>query len=476
VSAPSSPQGLALGVVLHPRSEMIGTQLPLRAGEELVLGRALAELDAESDRRLSRQHLRVRVEPEALELEDLDSRNGSFVDGERLTRSRRVVPGATLTVGSVVLHVTRSPPLFASPQSARFVGASAARAQLLELAMRAARSTRQVLLAGETGTGKSLLAEEIHLASGREGRFVVQPAASVGRAEAVERLHGSGGIPGLFELAEGGTLVLDGVEDATSELGAALVAYLDARQTRRVGALDSKPSDVLLILTTRSESTGLCEGRAELCARLSAWTLRLPPLRERRLDIVPVLLHLAGRSEVPELVLTTSLAEALMRSPLLGNVHALENLVSRAVVESPGETLDLEAWMAPMLGVERRAFDTGATSREVAVATATALFQIDRSGGWFDPPGGARVSLEHRKTLQALLKELVRASEGSKPEPLSVEALLAAGWPGERVLPQAGASRVYVAMTTLRRLGLRELIDRRPDGYSLVGAYSVVDG
>lgn len=473
---PAAPEALALGVVLHPRSEMIGTQLPLRMGERLVLGRELAELAAEDDRRLSRRHLAIQVEHESLLIEDLSSRNGSFVDGERLEEPTRVSTGATITVGSLVLHVTRAPPLYASPENARFAGASWARAALLEQATRAARSTRAILLAGETGAGKSLLAEEIHLLSGREGRFVVQPAGSVARSEAVERLNGSGGVPGLFELADGGTLVLDGVEHATSELCAALVAYLDTRETRRVGALEARPSDLLLILTTRREPASLCAERAELCARLSGWTLRVPPLRERRLDVVPILLHLAGRSEVPELSLTPALAEALMRAPLVGNVHALENLVSRAAVEPPSEALDLEAWVPPILGLEEAPSDAERATPEAARPTRGAgAFRIDRSGAWFEAPGAGRVTLEHRKTLQTLLRTLLQASQGASPRALSVEALLAAGWPGERVLPQAGASRVYVAMTTLRRLGLRELIDRGLDGYRLAGDFTIVD-
>lgn len=472
----AAPEVLALGVVLHPRSEMIGTLLPLRSGERLVLGRELAELAAENDRRLSRRHLAIQVEPDGLLLEDLSSRNGSFVDGERLTESKRVSTGATIALGSLLLLVTHAPPLFASPENARFAGASAARAELLEQAMRAARSTRPILLAGETGVGKSLLAEEIHLLSGREGRYVVQPAASVARAEALERLNGAGEVPGLFELAEGGTLVIDGVEHASNELCAALVAYLDTRETRRVGALDARTSDVLLVMTTRSELGDLREQRAELCARVSGWTLRVPPLRERRLDVVPILLQLAGRCDVPELVPTQALAEALMRSPLVGNVHALENLVSRAAVEAPGEALDFEAWMPPILGLERASSEADRAKLEQARPTACAVvFRIERGGAWFEPPGGGRVTLEHRKTLQTLLRTLVEASQATTRRALSVEDLLAAGWPGERVLPQAGASRVYVAMTTLRRLGLRALIERGPDGYLLAGDFAVVD-
>ncbi len=93
--------------------------------------------------------------------------------------------------------------------------------------------------------------------------------------------------------------------------------------------------------------------------------------------------------------------------------------------------------------------------------------RIDREARWFEPPGGARVSLARKRSLRLLLGALASARLRSPSRALDSAALLALGWPGDRVLPAAGAHRVRVAIATLRRLGLREHLVSRDDGYLL---------
>ncbi len=92
---------------------------------------------------------------------------------------------------------------------------------------------------------------------------------------------------------------------------------------------------------------------------------------------------------------------------------------------------------------------------------------VEGGGRWFRPPGGEVVNIKRRRPLQRLLQRLVEQREAAPGEPLGTGALIAAGWPGERVLPKAGATRVYTAIATLRRLGLRELLVRTRGGYLL---------
>lgn len=98
---------------------------------------------------------------------------------------------------------------------------------------------------------------------------------------------------------------------------------------------------------------------------------------------------------------------------------------------------------------------------------APAGFAVCELGQWFRTPEGEVVSVERWKPLQRLLARLVEQRVAAPAEPLSVEALIAAGWPGERMLPKAGATRVYSAIASLRRLGLRDVLVRDGRGYLL---------
>jgi hypothetical protein len=108
----------------------------------------------------------------------------------------------------------------------------------------------------------------------------------------------------------------------------------------------------------------------------------------------------------------------------------------------------------------------GTTSPPMELPPENALI-VDETGAWFRAPGGDLVDLQRRKPMRCILHELVRRRKNNPGEALPVETLVEIGWPGERVLPSAGASRVHVAIGSLRKLGLRDVLLRDRNGYLL---------
>jgi len=119
-----------------------------------------------------------------------------------------------------------------------------------------------------------------------------------------------------------------------------------------------------------------------------------------------------------------------------------------------GVVPDIDAWIAH-IGARRHA------------CAETTTLAIARDGSWFRPPGARRVDLARRKSLRRLLRELASARVREPGRPRAIGELVAAGWPGERLVDGSGSSRVYVAISTLRQLGLGELLQRQADGYRL---------
>ena len=116
------------------------------------------------------------------------------------------------------------------------------------------------------------------------------------------------------------------------------------------------------------------------------------------------------------------------------------------------------------------AYQTGvqpAPPRDETKAFPAGELVISDDGRWFQAPGREKVLLGRRRSLRLVLCRLLEEHTARPGAALTVDALLEAGWPGERVLPHAGAARVYVAVSTLRKLGLREVLVSRDDGYLL---------
>ncbi|WP_313084178.1 sigma-54 interaction domain-containing protein [Pulveribacter sp.] len=243
---------------------------------------------------------------------------------------------------------------------ASFIGSSPAAAEVKRQARRAAQSASPVLLLGETGTGKELLAHAIHAASSRAGGpFVSVNIAAIpdtlleaeffGVAPGAYTGADRRGRDGKFKLADGGTLFLDEIGDMPASLQAKLLRALQEGEAEPLGSNRLVPFDVrVLAATSRDLATLVREGRfrEDLFYRLHVLPIRVPPLRERRGDIPALVealcedLALRGGDAPPEL-LPGALA-LLAGQPWRGNIRELRNVLEQAAMRSDSQSLDAE--------------------------------------------------------------------------------------------------------------------------------------
>jgi two-component system response regulator AtoC len=228
--------------------------------------------------------------------------------------------------------------------------------EIYKLVARVARLETTILIQGETGTGKELVARAIHDASTRAGRpFVVVDCAALPETLFESELfgHERGSFTGAFatrrgllETSAGGTCFLDEIGELTAPLQAKLLRTLQERTIRRVGGNDPIAVDVRLVAATNRDLRKLvAEGgfRDDLYYRLNVVTIVVPPLRERASDILLLAQHFletfARRSGRPVKRLSPEASALLTAYHWPGNVRELENVIERAVALSAAETL-----------------------------------------------------------------------------------------------------------------------------------------
>ncbi|MEH6358779.1 MAG: sigma-54 dependent transcriptional regulator [Pseudomonadales bacterium] len=263
------------------------------------------------------------------------------------------------------------------------VAADPSSKQLLELSKRVAATDSTVFISGESGTGKEVLARYIHNNSPRaEGPFIAINCAAIpeNMLEATLFGHEKGAFtgaytsnPGKFEQANGGTLLLDEVSEMDINLQAKLLRVLQEREVERVGGKKVIALDVRVIATTNRDLQQhvLDKGfREDLYYRLSVFPLQWPPLRERRLDIVPLANRLMGmHSEKMNKSRVTFDAEAqgkLMSYDWPGNVRELDNVIQRALILQQGDCIGAADLMFSVLSPVSLA----ATAATTAATTA----------------------------------------------------------------------------------------------------------
>jgi formate hydrogenlyase transcriptional activator len=332
----------------------------------------------------------------------------------------------------------------------KIVGHSRALAEVLDQVRLVAGTDSSVLILGETGTGKELIARAIHSSSPRKGRPLIKvncSALPTGLIETELFGHEKGAFTGAtekrigrFELANGGTIFLDEIGEVSAEVQLKLLRVLQEREFERLGGRETTKVDVRVIAATnRDLQRAVAEGslRQDLYYRLSVFPLRVPPLRERAEDI-PLLVHyFVGRhaarigrriSRVPKAAM-----ERLVAYPWPGNVRELENVIERAVILSPGPDLEVaaEALPAPL----ELADDNGRThqadeprparaSVRAPIDNTLTLEDIDRTHivevlqrtGWKidGTDGAARLLKLHPSTLRSRIKKLgIRRSASS---------------------------------------------------------------
>jgi transcriptional regulator with PAS, ATPase and Fis domain len=243
------------------------------------------------------------------------------------------------------------------PESRVFLGmpaivASPALRDLLSVAERVAQTSASVLVHGESGTGKEVIARAVHHYSLRSAKPWIDVSCAALPEHLVEsELFGyergafsgaESSKPGLFELANGGTLFLDEIGELEPRMQVKLLRVLDGTPYYRLGGVKKVAVDVRIIAATNQNLEEMVDDgrfRCDLYHRLSQITLRVPPLRERTEDIVPLAVHFLG--DIRPHAYFTSAATTLLKSfHWPGNIRELRNVVTKAAVMTSGNEID----------------------------------------------------------------------------------------------------------------------------------------
>ncbi|HEY8145905.1 MAG TPA: sigma 54-interacting transcriptional regulator [Kofleriaceae bacterium] len=305
-----------------------------------------------SDTQVSGLHCEIRLDERGYRLRDLDSTNGTFVSGLRIN-DVYVPPGSSITVGSTKI---RFQPLGESVELAlssriRFggiVGKSVVMRELFARLEKLAASDATVLITGETGSGKELVAESLHEFSPRaSGPFVVLDCGSIPQNLIESELFGhergsfTGAVSsyaGAFERAHKGTLFLDEVGELPLAMQPKLLRALERHEVRRIGGTRTIQVDIRVVAATnRDLGVEVNRGRfrEDLYYRLAVARVHVPPLRERREDIEALIEHFLSvtpNAEGAELAPDT--VELMKKHDWPGNVRELRNVIERALLLS----------------------------------------------------------------------------------------------------------------------------------------------
>ena len=304
------------------------------------------------DRTVSRYHLELRMGSGGLVVEDLGSRNGTYLGGVRIDRAT-VPPGTRLRLGATTLVIEDADaiavePDAAAPQIAGLVAASDAMADVARLIDKLAPVSSSVLIQGETGVGKEVVARAIHDHGPRRDQpFVVVDCGSMPATLVASHLfgHERGAFTGAdqrnrgaFERAGGGTVLLDEIGELPLEVQPALLGVLERRCFTRVGGgAEIVSSARILAATNRDLRAEVNEARfrADLYYRLAVARLVIPPLRDRREDIAPLVAEFAAQiTGVPDdkPAFDPAAMEALRLHRWSGNARELRNVVEGAII------------------------------------------------------------------------------------------------------------------------------------------------
>ncbi len=324
--APQGPAPLFVARVASGKDNGKTLVLDWNATPRVLVGQSrVCELVLD-DPRVSRRHLALAPEGHGVRVSDLGTTNGTRIAGLRIVEAV-LAGGEVIEIGDTTLRIVRAGTLPESPDRprdrfGRVLGKSQEMQRMFALCERLAASPLPILIEGETGTGKELLAEAIHDAGPRAGApLVVFDCSAHAEEEEVALLFGHGDEGGALEQAMGGTLVLDEV----GELG-------DAAQAR-LASVGRSHGDVRLVSTTRQDlekRTDEGSFREELLFRIAGARIEMPPLRKRHGDVELLARHFwtlfGGAGDLPR-----TFALQLSRLEWPGNVRELEHAVARRI-------------------------------------------------------------------------------------------------------------------------------------------------
>ncbi len=352
---------------------------PLSNKSEITLGRG-GECDVHIDHvSVSRRHAKLYLQPNLM-LEDLGSSNGTKINHVRLAPKTPtiVTRDDVMEVGATTLILQHAP----HPLPASRASSSSGMARARDLAALVAESDLSVVLTGETGVGKEVMAEHIHALSGRTGSLHRIHCASLpdslmeGELFGYERGAFTGAVrakAGLFELADKGTLLLDEVGEMSPSTQTKLLRVLETRQVMRLGSVSPKTIDVRIISATHRDLPAMMRDgtfRQDLYFRLNGMSIVIPPLRERKDEIEGLVTTLLATSKK---VLAQGALEVLKHHDWPGNIRELRNVLDRGIALSRSrflrtEDLELETVPPSKHGVRTELRDLERTRIEQALA------------------------------------------------------------------------------------------------------------
>ncbi len=341
-------------VAWSPDADQVGRAVALESSP-VRIGRRSKKSGPElqlADAAVSREHAVVEPAQGGWQVRNLGSRNGTWVHGQ-LRDVQVLSHGTVIRIGETLLlfqelTVKLNERLLA--EVAPLMGPSLAMERVRGQVADVARSDIPVLVTGPSGTGKELVAAEVHKRSGRRGAFVPVNCGALPRELVESELFGHvdgaftgarKAAPGLFRAADGGTLFLDEIGELPLEMQPRLLRVLATGEIRPVGSERATRVDARVVAATNRDPEGdVAAGtfRGDLLARLSGWRIHMPTLRQRRSDVLPIARHFAdGR-----LILTADAAEALLLHDWPWNVRELEQTIRASRVRAGSGPLTLE--------------------------------------------------------------------------------------------------------------------------------------
>ena len=524
-----SPSGWRIGlVILWSRSE------PERCGEVLlcpaegpgIVGRGLGSdrdtaprilpvrqrpgqtepTGALEDRSLSRLHWVLTAEADHTRLRlEHHGRHPTHVDGAAV-QAATLEPGASVSIPGVLLArvVRRQLPLpalrpglalpphpFGRPDGFGLVGESPAAWALRERLAFVAGREGHVLILGPSGVGKEIAARAIHGLSRRAGGpWVARDAGTLPGEDVNGLLFGraatradgeADGRGGLVQRARGGTLFLDEIAELPHEVQAGLLRVLDGGDLP-LGPATREPADLRIVAATRQPLSAL--GR-ELAHRF-LHRVDIPSLDERAEDIPLIARHLftVAAAEDPVLGrfmddgrprLGPELVRVLVERPRDGQVRAIRRTLIETAAQATGDRL--EGLPSPEIAAEVAAEGEGERTRVATSPTPPEdgpRFRIALDGSHLEVDG-RMVDLRRRRAVRRLLAALAGHRRDQPGAPLPSEACIEAGWPDERILPDAARARLWSAIKVLRDLGLAPVLETVGEGYRLASPVEIVE-
>jgi transcriptional regulator with GAF, ATPase, and Fis domain len=408
-----------------------GAGRTVRGDKRSVLFGTHASADVQlADPHVSRLHARLDVEDADYVLRDLGSTNGTRVAGTQI-RQACLHDGAILELGATrirfrILDEPFEIPLAEADRFEGLIGRSVAMREMFAVCARVAPTGAPVILEGETGTGKELVARAIHRRSRRgEQPLVVLDCSAIPPALVESELFGhergafTGAIamrPGVFERGDGGTVFLDELGELPLEVQPKLLRCLESGELRRVGGEQPIKVDLRIIAATHRDLPRMvAEGRfrADLYYRLAVIRVAVPALRDRRDDIPLLAAHFAedalghrGRPPLPAEALEALFGE-LTRHDWPGNVRELRNLVERAAILADPKLLHagvLDVAAGELSRSIEQAVHTQGTLRAARTEREREYLTdlLRATGGDLDD--AARIAGVHRKSLERLLR------------------------------------------------------------------------